>query len=97
MTTHGRTLKIEQSIYERLGKPPTVDLLFLGADLLICAGRKYRITALAVIAPKRQFLLKRGQFVTDVQFISGRWTAVVRDCAHHFYVECTPYDRPQPV
>lgn len=95
MTSNGRTLKIEQSVYDRLGRPPTVDLLFLGSDLLICAGAKYRVTALAIKAPKRKYLLRKGQFVTGIQLLSGRWTAIVRDCAHHFYVEHTSYDRLQ--
>lgn len=91
MTTHSRTLKLTDKIYTSLGKPPTVDLAFVGHDLLICAGRSYEVSNFNIIAPDRRMLLRRDTFIDELQFLAGRWTCVVHDCAQHFYMEYTPY------
>ncbi len=92
MTTHHRTLKLSTPVYERLGKPPAVDLVFLGHDLLVCAGKTYKVGSLSIRAPGRKALIKPGAFTDDIQLMCGRWTCIVRDCAYHFYLEHTPYD-----
>lgn len=91
MTVHDVRFELGQPAYERLGKPPSVDLAFIGRDLLVCAGKRYKLKGLAVLAPQRRMLLQTGVFVDDIELLAGRWTCVVRDVAYHFYMEYTPY------
>lgn len=91
MATNSRTLKLQQATYVSLGKPTTVALAFVGHDLLICAGPGYTMNGLSIRVPHRRMLLRTGTFSDEIQFLAGRWTCVVHDCAQHFYMEYTPY------